>query len=322
MPGVSKEQIAKAKEWDLLSYLEAYEPTELKRCGPHEYCLRSHDSLKISNGKWHWYSRSIGGKTALDYLMKVQDIPFVQAVEMLCGAAFSYQPPKRQEPKAAPQKPFTLPAASMCPSSVVSYLQGRGIDSEIIQECLRRKILYQSKQYRNCVFVGRDPRGQPKFACLRGTQGSFRMDVAGSDKRYNFCLSAPEGCTDLAVAESAVDALSLATLAKLRGKNWRGSTYLSLSGTSPLAMIQYLRDHPQIRRVSLCLDNDEAGRLGIAKLENAIRQDPQLSKQVVDICCDPPPERYGKDYNDALCALRQRHERRHRADLKSAFHAR
>jgi len=48
---VTKEQIEKAKEWDLLSYLQAFEPHELKRCGTNEYCTRTHDSLKISHGK-------------------------------------------------------------------------------------------------------------------------------------------------------------------------------------------------------------------------------------------------------------------------------
>ena len=48
MLGVSKEQIEKAKEWDLLTYLQSYEPQELKRCGPNEYCTVTHDSLKIS----------------------------------------------------------------------------------------------------------------------------------------------------------------------------------------------------------------------------------------------------------------------------------
>lgn len=51
MRSVTKEQIAKAKTWDLLSYLEAHDPQELRRCGPREYCTRTHDSLKISNGK-------------------------------------------------------------------------------------------------------------------------------------------------------------------------------------------------------------------------------------------------------------------------------
>ncbi len=34
MPGVTKEQIAEAKQWDLLSYLKTYEPGELKKAGP------------------------------------------------------------------------------------------------------------------------------------------------------------------------------------------------------------------------------------------------------------------------------------------------
>ena len=34
MPGVTKQQIAKAKEWDLLSYLMVHEPEELKKSGP------------------------------------------------------------------------------------------------------------------------------------------------------------------------------------------------------------------------------------------------------------------------------------------------
>ena len=64
MTPLTKEQIQRAKEWDLLSYLQTFEPGELKRCGPHEYCTRTHDSLKISNGKWCWNSRGIGGRTA------------------------------------------------------------------------------------------------------------------------------------------------------------------------------------------------------------------------------------------------------------------
>ena len=85
MPGVTKEQIEKAKEWNLLSYLETYEPQELKRCGPHEYCTRTHDSLKISNGKWCWNSRGIGGRTALDYLIKVRGW-ILWARRRLCAA--------------------------------------------------------------------------------------------------------------------------------------------------------------------------------------------------------------------------------------------
>jgi hypothetical protein len=70
---------------DLLTYLQNYEPQELIHVSGGTYCTREHDSLKISNGKWNWFSRGIGGKTALDYLIKVKDYSFLEAVETILG---------------------------------------------------------------------------------------------------------------------------------------------------------------------------------------------------------------------------------------------
>ena len=300
MPGVTKEQIAKAKEWDLLSYLQTYEPHELKRSGPNEYCTRTHDSLKISNGKWCWNSRGIGGRTALDYLIKVRGMDFVGAVETLCGYR---APPPQERPQPKPQKPFSLPEASRFPAAMLSYLQGRGIHPELLQACMQAGTLYESRKYQNCVFVGKDPAGCARFACLRGTRDNFRIDAEGSDKRYNFSLLAADPkCPRLAVAESPIDALSLATLVKLSGGEWRDSHYLSLGGTAPRAMVQFLHDHPNVTQVSLCLDNDKAGMLGMERLEQAIRKDPELSQRVKLIYRNPPPAEHGKDYNEFLCA--------------------
>ncbi len=300
MSGVSKEQIAKAKEWDLLSYLQTYEPRELKRCGSNEYCTRTHDSLKISNGKWCWNSRGIGGRTALDYLIKVRGMDFVGAVESLCGHR---SPPPRQKPEPAAPKPFSLPEAKYCPSSVVTYLQDRGIDPEIIGVCLKSGTLYESRRYQNCVFVGKDPEGNPRSASLRGTRDKFRLEAEGSDKRYSFSLPAAGlACPRLAVAESPIDALSLATLMKRAGRPWKSFHYLSLGGTSPRAMLQFLHDHPKVAKISLFLDNDKAGMEGMERLERAIQEDPELFQQVKQVCRNPPPVEFGKDYNDMLRA--------------------
>ncbi len=300
MQGVTREQIEKAKEWDLLSYLERYEPQELKRCGPREYCTRTHDSLKISNGKWCWHSRGIGGRTALEYLIKVRRLDFVGAVEALCGYR---APPPSERPAPKPQKPFALPGASRCATAIVSYLQGRGIDPALLSACFQAGTLYESRRFHNCVFVGKDLEGRARFACLRGTRDSFRIDVEGSDKRYNFALLAADPmCPRLAVAESPIDALSVATLVKRQGGAWADCHYLSLGGTGPRAMLQFLRDHPAITQISLCLDNDAAGLTGIERLEQAIRKDDELSGRISLIYPNPPPIEYGKDYNDFLCA--------------------
>lgn len=132
------------------------------------------------------------------------------------------------------------------------------------------------------------------------------MDVPGSDKRFHFFLPAGnEDCSRLAVAESPIDALSLATLEKLSGHDWRDCHYLSLGGTAARSMLQYLHDHPQITEISLCLDNDTGGIRGMDRLEQAIREDPELSHRVKNIHRNPPSTEYGKDYNEMLCTHRR-----------------
>lgn len=302
MSKVTKEQIAKAKEWDLLTYLQAYAPQELKKCGGKEYRTVSHDSLKISNGKWNWHSRGIGGRTALDYLVKVCGMGFVEAVEMLCqepGAA-AYRP----VPAGSGQQkgcPFFLPEENRYGTAAVSYLQHRGIDAGIISWCIGRGLLYESRCYQNCVFVGRSPDGKARYACLRGTRGIFKKDVDGSDKRFSFSMPAadPESPV-LAVAESPVDVLSLATLFKLQGEDWTKNHYLSLGGTAPAALLQFLKDHPAVTRISLCLDNDEAGLAGMEKIRKAVQADPKLIRRICVIADNPPPAALGKDYNELL----------------------
>ncbi len=301
MAGVTKEQIKQAKEWDLLSYLQTYEPQELKRCGSREYCTRTHDSLKISNGKWCWNSRGIGGRTALDYLIKVRGLRFVNAVETLCGH-LPPPAPERSEPEKT--KIFTLPKANRFPSAVIGYLQDRCIEPEIIDLCIRTGILYESRKYQNCVFVGRDTSGRARAATLRGTHDKFKGDVEGSDKHFSFYIpAADKHCSDLAVTESPIDALSVATLIKRSGKPWRDSHYLSLGGTGPRALLQFLHDHSDITKISLCLDNDKAGLKGIRRLEAAISDDAMLAKQIKLIYPNLPPKEYGKDYNELLTTL-------------------
>ena len=63
------------------------------------------------------------------------------------------------------------------------------------------------------------------------------------------------------VFEGAIDLLSFLTLEKLKGNNQiHKSHFLSLCGTSNVALKRYLKDYPQIKRIHLCLDNDLAER--------------------------------------------------------------
>ena len=297
---VTPEQITQAKELDLLTYLQRYDPHELVHVGGNTYCTREHDSLKISNGKWNWFSRGIGGKTALDYLIKVQGFSFTQAVEALAGQNFSPLPhvpqaqPKKQEPRV-----LSLPQPSRCATHAVSYLHGRGIDYDVIDYCIQTGRVYESQKYHNVVFVGRDLKGQPRYAALRGTVGDFKGEATGSDKRYSFCIAENPSANSVHLFESAIDLLSYATLLKMKGRDWRQDALLSLAGVFkqkkefviPLALNQYLQDHPGIKTLYLHLDNDEVGREAAAGIMEGLGD----KYTVLD---RPPP--YGKDVNDLL----------------------
>lgn len=313
MPGVSKEQIARAKEWDLLSYLRRYEPDELVRTGPHEYSTATHGSLKISNGKWHWFRGEIGGKDALSYLVHVRDMGFVEAVELLSDGIGRAPPPRPVEPP----KPFCLPEAARFPAHVLSYLQQRGIGADILRACIEANILYESRRYHNCVFVGNDPYGRAVYAMLRGTCEDFKQEIEGSDKRYGFVLPARYAdCTHLATSESPIDALSVAQLRALRSEDWRDCAYLSLGGTAARALLQYLHDHPAVDAVGICTDNDEAGVKGAARLRQAVLEDESLKGRNIRLTFSPPPKRYGKDYNNMLVARRKQSLQQERAAVR------
>ena len=79
MPYYTKEQQELAKQMDLFTYLKNYDPNELVRESRTQYCTREHDSLKISNGKWHWCSKRIGEKNEVKYLIEVKKMTYNQA---------------------------------------------------------------------------------------------------------------------------------------------------------------------------------------------------------------------------------------------------
>jgi len=294
MPGVNAEQIAQARSVDLLTYLQAYEPQELLRSGPNVYRTVSHSSLVISNGLWFWNRGQVGGRNALDYLIRVRGMGFVEAVETVLGsgaARHSVLPIKRPVPQRE-RKTLSLPPPVRFPARMLSYLQGRGISADMVQLCMDAGILFESRYDGSpvCVFVGRDEEGTARFACMRGIDSDIKRDCSGSNKRYGFCLLAHNPAVGrLAVFESSIDALSHACLFPNRDIH-----RLSLGGTSSSALIPFLERNPIIDQVSLCLDADDAGQTAAAKVRDILaKQSPHI-----DMTIDPPG--YGKDYNITL----------------------
>jgi len=301
MPYIDSGVILEAKKMDLFTYLQNYEPQELVRFSGNVYCTRTHDSLKISNGKWCWHSRGIGGRSALDYLIKVRGMKFTEAVEQIMGRA-AIQPPvfasKVEKPK---KRAFALPSVSRSTTHMINYLMRRGIDIEILQHCIETGRLYESYPYHNAVFVGMDEKGTPRYAALRGE--GFMGEADGSDKHHSFGIPAKTDSDTLNLFESPIDLLSYATLLKLHGQDWRQEHQLSLSGVyqpkenadetaTPAALERFLQNNMNIQKIVLRFDNDKTGRAAVQTIR-AVLPD---SYEIID---KPPPS--GKDYNDYLC---------------------
>ena len=302
MPYIAPEVITEAKRMDLLTYLREYEPGELVKFSSNTYTTRTHDSLKISNGKWMWWSRGIGGKSALDYLIKARGMDFVQAVQTIMGNG-SVSFPTCKNIKSYEEQPLLLPQKSPTTEVVFDYLFGRGIDYEIINHCLEQELIIESLPYHNAVFIGYDENKEPKYAAYRATNQSRIMgDCTGSKKQYSFRLTA-ENTGEVHLFECAIDLLSYATLMKLEGKDWRQFNLVSLAGVYspkqkiedskvPVTLGRLLEKDKTIRRIVLHLDNDIAGRKATKALQTILSD----KYEVVD---DPP--QYGKDVNDFLC---------------------
>lgn len=112
---MTKEEIALAKELDLLTYFKLVEPGNLKLVGK-EYRHKVHSSLTISKDSlWCWHCIGLRGRTALKYLIDVEKVPYVEAVREINriqgGVVHSSQPVSLPQPRAEPEAPrdFKLP---------------------------------------------------------------------------------------------------------------------------------------------------------------------------------------------------------------------
>jgi hypothetical protein len=303
MSFIQPEVILTAKQMDLLTYLQNYEPQELQHVSGNIYCTKTHDSLRISNGKWCWFSQGIGGKSALDYLIKVKGFSFLEAAQQITGQAAAkspvFMPASKEKPKV-----LLLPDVNRYATQAVSYLHSRGIDYELIDYCIKTGRIYESSPHHNVVFVGFDKQGIAKYAALRGIGTDFKGDANGSDKHYSFSLPAVQSNETVHLFESAIDTLSYATLLKLYGRAWQNENLLSLAGIYqpkkvieeskvPAALTRFLEEYPHIRHISLHLDNDTPGRMAAKAMLTVLPKEYTVINK-------PPP--CGKDFNDYLLA--------------------
>ena len=298
---VPKELVKKAKEVDLLTYFMNYNPSELVKKGVGTYCLKTHDSVIISNGLWHRFSTNEGGKTALDYLMKVEKMTLQEAVQSILNREIiEYKVPKEELKE---NRKLVIPIKASNNNRAIEYLKNRGIDEEIIQECINNNMIYQEDKTNNIVFIGFDNDGNIKYAGCRSTGNKRIMrDAKGSSKEFSFRMLSNIKNNTIHIFESAIDLLSYATMLKIKGYDYKNHNLIALAGVYqpssnieqskvPIAVQNFLNKNANIKDIVLHFDNDIAGRNATKAMLYALDK-----YNVYDI-----PAPYGKDINDYLC---------------------
>ena len=128
---------------------------------------------------------------------------FPEAVQLLTGESGEGQ----TEATTAPPAEFHLPLHNRTVDRAIQYLcESRGLNKSLVETFLLSGDIYEDSKRHNVVFVGRDRSGTPRYAHVRGTQESFRQDIAGSDKSYPFRYEG--NGSQLFVFEAPIDLLS------------------------------------------------------------------------------------------------------------------
>lgn len=261
MEEYTREQIQRADDTDLYVFLSG-RGEQFKRCGK-EYRWLRHDSVMINKSEWYRFSQNKGGH-AIDFMKEFYGLSFAEAVKELLGEEGVGETNRRTAKEDAGRQkvcPIPLPGLELpernesCEIARKYLIEQRKLSEWLIDQMIAKGDIYESKNYHNVVFVGRDKEQNPRYAAMRGTdEKRYRGEAKGSEKIYGFGHIGTN--EKLFVFESPIDLLSYITAVP---EEWEKHSYISLGGLSEKAMKRMYTEYPHIHSIYLCLDNDEPG---------------------------------------------------------------
>ena len=289
----TEEQKQQAASVDLERFLLC-RGEKLITSGREKRLARDH-SVTVRGNEWYDHAEERGGH-AVSFVQKFYGLNYPEAVSLLLGGDTGNAFPAASEKEHEEPKPFELPPANSDMRRVYAYLvKRRGIDRDIVTAFARAKLLYEDAEYHNAVFVGTDADGVARHAHKRSTNSegkAFRLNVEVSNPKHSFHHIGTDG--RLYVFEAPIDLLSYITL---NPENWQEHSYVACCGTSSHPVLELVAQHPEIKAVYLCLDNDEAGHTACKRMEALLEMVGVQTMQLIP---------FGKDWNDDLLSVRQK----------------
>jgi hypothetical protein len=291
----TKEQREQARRTDLANFLIS-QGEKVKKSGSEYEWLDGLQKVTIRGHLWYHQYEQKGGD-AIDFIRKFYNKDYAEAVQMLLsnygGQIVNLQTTERE------QKSFILPPRNDRMSRVFSYLLlTREIDKDVLFEFVRKKMIYESADFHNAVFVGYDSNGKPRHAHKRGTVTSnpYKGNVAGSQLEYSFHFN---GTSDkIFLFEAPIDMLSYISMHK---ENWKEHSYAASCSISDRVLFQCLKDNLNIKNVFLCFDNDEAGQTANKRIAEKLNSMNIKSKILIPIHKDWNEDILNGERTDEIC---------------------
>lgn len=251
----SEQEIKNAAETSIEDMLRR-QGEELKAVGSEYEWKHGADRITIRGSQWYNHYEQKGGN-AIKFVQEFFGKNFKEAMEYLLGSTageLKQAKPVQQKLKGV----FQPPEKSESMRRVYAYLlTKRGLDKDVVATFARNGLIYESADYHNAVFVGKDKDGKTKHISMRGTgtKSTYRGNAENSTPEYSFHW---RGKSDrLYVFEAPIDMLSYISMHK---EDWEQHSYAACCGVGDRVVHQMLTDDPNIKKVYLCLDNDDKGQ--------------------------------------------------------------
>ena len=286
----TQDQLDAANHADLAAFLESRGEKLLKSGSELEWAGRH---VTIRGHTWFDHYDNKGG-AAIDFVRKYFNASFQDTVQMLLGHNTIVAAPVEPRQQQRQREPFALPPKNENMRRVYAYLlKQRCIDRAVLDHFVHNRLIYESADYHNAVFVGMDEQGNPRHAHKRSTISSsgWRANQAGSEAAYAFHHTGTSGV--IYAFEAPIDMLSFISMYQ---KDWQQHSYVALCGVSDEALIHQLSVQDNLREVVLCLDNDLTGQEATERITRAVQEKGYSAATL------PPTE---KDWNMVLTNLSQ-----------------
>tara|TARA_R100000027_G_scaffold53825_2_gene42780 strand:- start:2091 stop:3812 length:1722 start_codon:yes stop_codon:yes gene_type:complete len=288
----ARKQGDRLREMDLFVVMQAC-GFEAQRVEGKEHIFETEQGFVSINPEKQKYSCdwSRGGGGAIDLAKEVRGLTYGEAIQWLASldpAAAASSAAAYAERFARKAKPVDENARTQHQiepddgklDQVRNYLISRHIDPDLVDSEIEKGNLWANR-FGSCVFIHPDPDHPEALlgAEIRGTLSNFKA-FAGRKGSY---VVADLGSDEIAVVESAIDALSLRSL------GYKGEVHSAAGSSVPARILAEAREG----KLVLAFDDDQAGRRGCDRAKK-VRPDAKHLR---------PPS--GKDWNGYLSLIRR-----------------